>query len=165
MKLHGRFWAILLAPVVLIFQGCANKGGYVQLHEGPPLHPSEKAIVKGHYAYRNGSLANEMIRIVEVDGVKVPGQWFVAEGADKVSLRPGFYQLKLLYVHGHDIIDFYSYTTIPVQLRANCTYQVIANWSSAEKQVMFSLVGKPSSSSGNMDCGGGIKPEEKPRSA
>ena len=153
--------AVCLVLLVLAAAGCANKGGYVQFHDGEALHPSEKAIVQGYYGYRNGSLANEMIRIVAIDGEKVPKQWFVAEGANKVSLLPGYYDLKILYVHGVNIIDYYSYITIPVSLRENCTYQIITSWSSQDRTVLYDLMGKPSVPGGNTDCGMPVIDEEE----
>ncbi len=152
--------AVCLVLLVLAAAGCANKSGYVQFHDGEALHPSEKAIVQGYYGYRNGSLANEMIRIVAIDGEKVPKQWFVAEGANKVSLLPGYYDLKILYVHGVNIIDYYSYITIPVSLRENCTYQIITSWSSQDRTLLYDLMGKPSVPGGNTDCGMPVLDEE-----
>ena len=152
---------VVIAILTIMVAGCANKGGYVQLHEGEPLAPAEKAIVQGHYGYRNGSIANEMIRIVAIDGRKVPKQWFVAEGADKVALLPGYYEMKILYVHGVNIIDYYSYITIPVFLEKNCTYQIVTSWSSADRSMTYDLVGKPSSLPVGSDCGEGIVEEKE----
>lgn len=132
--------------------GCANKGGYVQFHEGPPLPPNKKAIIEGHYGYRNGSIANEMTRIVEINGERVPKQWFVAEGANTVSLLPGYYEIKILYVHGFNIIDYYTYITLPVVLEPNCTYKIITEWSSSSTSVGVDLVSKPSSEGSDATC-------------
>lgn len=141
--------------------GCANKGGYVQFHEGDPLPPSEKAIVEGHYGYRNGSIANEMTRIVEINGEKVPRQWFVAEGANTVSVLPGYYELKILYVHGMNLIDYYSYVTIPVMLQPNCTYKIVTEWSSSSRGVGIDLIGKPSSTDSGGACAlRAVQPEQ-----
>ena len=151
---------IAVALLSLVMAGCANKGGYVQLHDGDPLPPAEKAIVNGHYGYRNGSIANEMTRIVAINGEKVPKQWFVAEGANTVSLLPGYYEMKILYVHSVNVVDYYSYITIPVVLEPNCTYQIVTSWSSAERALGYQLVGKPSSAPALTGCGEAIVEEE-----
>lgn len=150
---------ILVAVIAVMMAGCANKGGYVQLHDGEPLPPAEKAIVNGHYGYRNGSIANEMTRIVAINGEKVPKQWFVAEGANTVSLLPGYYEMKILYVHSVNVIDYYSYITIPVLLEKNCTYQIVTSWSSAERVLGYELVGNPSSAPALSSCGGAVVEE------
>ncbi|EKF73136.1 hypothetical protein A11A3_15077 [Alcanivorax hongdengensis A-11-3] len=146
----------MIAMAALALAGCANKGGYVQFHDGEPLPPAQKAIVQGHYGYRDGSMANEMTRIVAINGKTVPKQWFVAEGANKVSLKPGYYELKILYVHGVSLIDYYSYITIPVQLEKNCTYQIITTWSSLDSAMTYDLIGKPSSMPASSTCGQAI---------
>ncbi|MGB2247702.1 MAG: hypothetical protein ACPH3N_08530 [Alcanivorax sediminis] len=151
----------LVAVIAVMMAGCANKGGYVQLHDGEPLLPAEKAIVNGHYGYRNGSIANEMTRIVAINGEKVPKQWFVAEGANTVSLLPGYYEMKILYVHSVNVIDYYSYITIPVLLEQNCTYQIVTSWSSAERSLGYELVGKPSSAPALSSCGGAVVEERE----
>ena len=150
-----------VAILAVLLAGCANKGGYVQFHGGEALPPAEKAIVNGYYGYRNGSMANEMVRIVAMDGEKVPKQWFVAEGANTVSLLPGYYEMKILYVHGVNIIDYYPYITIPVLLEKNCTYQIVTAWSSLERTVTYELVGKPSSMPASSTCGEAVVEEEQ----
>lgn len=152
---------LYLCTLCILLAACANKGGYVQFHNGESLHPSLKAIVEGHYGYRDGSLANEMTRIVEINGIQLPREWGVAEGANTVSLLPGKYDIKVLYVHGEEHIDYYSYTTIPAILNENCTYKVITSWSSLENTMVYDLVGKPSTASGNTDCGYPIIPDRE----
>ena len=97
-----------------------------------------------------------MTRIVAINGDKVPGERGVAEGANKVSLLPGYYELKILYVHGAAEIDYYSYSVLPVILNANCSYKIMTNWSSLDRTILFRLVGTPSVPGGNLDCGSGI---------
>ena len=145
---------------LIMLSACANKNGYVQYHEGEALHPTQKSIVVGSNNYRNGSLANEMVRIIEIDGDVIPREWWVAEGANTVSLLPGYYHIKVLYVHSVELIDYYSYLTIPVMLQPNCTYKVLTSWSSIDKQMQYDLSGRPSTNSGNMDCNNSIVYED-----
>lgn len=152
---------VAIALLSLVMAGCANKGGYVQFHDGDPLPPAEKAMVSGHYGYRNGSIANEMTRIVAINGEKVPKQWFVAEGANTVSLLPGYYEMKILYVHSVNVVDYYSYITIPVVLESNCSYQIVTSWSSADRSLRYDLIGKPSSASAISGCGGAVVEERE----
>lgn len=158
---------ILITAISALLASCAsnNKNGYYQYHTGDPLPPAQKAIVEGKYDYRDGSLSNEMTRIVAINGEKVPGEFGVAEGANKVSLLPGYYELKILYVHGAGELDYYSYTELPVILQANCTYKIVTTWSSLDKTIIYNIVGKPSTPGGNMDCSGGITEKMKPKEA
>lgn len=151
---------VILASVILVLTGCANKGGYVQYHPGAALHPSQKSIIQGKNSYRNGSLANEMIRIIGIDGDTIPREWGIAEGANTISLLPGYYHVKFLYVHSVELIDYYSYETIPVMLQPNCTYRVLTSWSSIDKGMVYDLSGKPSTDSGNLDCNNPIQYHE-----
>lgn len=143
---------VLLLTQLLISCASKNIDGYYQYHTGEPLPPAQKAIVEGSYSYRDGSLANEMTRIVAINGEHVPKEWGVAEGANKVSLLPGYYELKILYVHGAGEVDYYSYAELPAMLRANCTYKIVTKWSSLEKTILYGLVGKPNTSGGNGNC-------------
>lgn len=151
---------LIAISLLVLLAACANKSGYVQYHDGEPLHPTQKAILEGTNNYRNGSLANEMLRIIEINSDPVPREWGVAEGANTVSLLPGYYHIKVLYVHSVELIDYYSYATIPVMLQPNCTYKVLTSWSSFDNAMTYDLSGRPSTSSGNMDCSNSIIYEE-----
>ncbi|SDX45629.1 hypothetical protein [Marinobacter mobilis] len=147
---------LVVLSVLLLITGCAgrlsNDGGYVQFHSGEALHPSEKVIIEGRYAYRDGTLANEMTRIVEINGESLPREWGVAPGANKVSLVPGYYEIKILYVHGSGQIDYYTYSTVSAILKKNCTYQIVTKWSSLEKTMFLGLSGRPTIDTQQPDC-------------
>jgi len=111
-----------------------------------------KAMIKGGYGYRNGSLANEMVRIVEVNGRKVPHEWGVAEGANMVSVLPGTYAVKILWVHSYESIDYYTYDTLKIVAKPNCTYNIHSKVSVKNKDVYFGVISTPSMEEGNQDC-------------
>ena len=154
---------VFISSIFLI--SCANKGGYYQFHDGEPLPPNKKVIIEGHYGYRDGTIANEMTRIVEIDGKKIPKQWGVAEGANKVSLLPGYHEIKILYVHGVNSIDYYAYTKFPAIFQENCTYKIYTKWSSYDKSINFDLVGTPSSADLQASCETLFQPEKKEQQA
>ena len=54
------------------------------MHVGSALPPMKRALIEGHNNYRRGSLANEMIRIVEVDH-KVRGKYLTIGSPIKFS--------------------------------------------------------------------------------
>lgn len=136
----------------LLLSGCANTNGYVQMYQGNEVTPNMKSMIKGVYGYRDGSLANEMVRIVEVNGHKVPHQWGVAEGADKISLLPGTYTVKILWVHGRESIDYYTYGTLKIVAKPNCTYNIHSKVSVKNQDVYFGVISMPSMAEGNQDC-------------
>lgn len=155
----NNFWILSIS---LILMGCANNNGYVQMHKGVALSPTQKAMIQGSNNYRKGALANEMIRIVAVDGVEVPRQWGVGEGANSVSILPGFHIIKVFYVHGSpNGIDYYTYDSLSIRAVANCTYQVISRTDSKTESMSFSLIGYPSSKANDQDCGQGIVDMDK----
>ncbi len=149
---HMRKIGFLGIPLILMLSGCANTNGYVKLYNGNEVAPSMKAMIKGVYGYRNGSLANEMVRIVEVNGRKVPHEWGVAEGANMVSVLPGTYMVKILWVHGYESIDYYTYDTLKIVAKPNCTYNIHSKVSVKNKDVPFGLISMPSMEGGNQDC-------------
>ncbi|MBC7750638.1 MAG: hypothetical protein H7Z73_02815 [Candidatus Saccharibacteria bacterium] len=137
---------------VLLLVGCANINGYVKMYQGNEVTPNMKSIIKGVYGYRDGSLANEMVRIVEVNGRKVPHQWGVAEGANMVSVLPGTYTVKVLWVHGYQSIDYYSYDTLKIVAKPNCTYNIHSKISVKNQDVYFGVISFPSMEIGNQNC-------------
>lgn len=141
---------------MLFLHGCANRSGFVQMYEGAPKPPTEIGFVKGIYEYRNGSSANETIRIVSVDGQKVPNQFMVAEGANIVSLPPGTHDIKVLWVHAFDVVDFYTFETLTIQVMQNCVYQIYSKIGITRKDVEFQIVPSPASMAGNQNCGDGL---------
>ncbi|WP_026469886.1 hypothetical protein [Alkanindiges illinoisensis] len=148
--------------ICIIIAGCANSNGYVQMYKGAALPPTQKSTIQGSNNYRRGTLANEMIRIVAVDGVDVPRQWGVGEGANSVALLPGFHIVKIFYVHGSpEGIDYYTYDSVPIQAVANCTYQIVAYTSSKNNAMGFSFIGYSSSQANDQDCGQGVVDLEK----
>lgn len=153
---------VMLCGVVL--SGCGHRG-HVNMHVGSALPPMKRALIEGHNNYRRGSLANEMIRIVEVDHKPVPRQWGVAEGANSVAVLEGPHLIKVLYVHGESTgIDYYAYQTIPIYAYENCTYRVVTYVSSKHgSEIRFGMVGTPTTQVGNQDCGEGIVEVEKPQ--
>ncbi len=153
---------LLILCLTGILSGCANMSGYVQMHKGAALPPTQKAMIQGSNNYRRGALANEMIRIVAVDGVEVPRQWGVGEGANSVSVLPGFHIVKVFYVHGSpNGIDYYIYDSVTVRAVANCTYQIVSYTDSKTNAMGFSFIGFPSSQSADTECGQGIVDMEK----
>lgn len=140
----------------LITAGCANKDGFVAMHGSASVPPTELAILKGVYEYRNGSSANETIRIVQVDGRKVPGEFGVAEGANIVTLIPGEYDVKLLWVHASGVMDLYTYSTKRMAVRPNCIYQFYSEIFPGKKQVNIEVLSSPATKVGNQNCGGGL---------
>lgn len=150
------FTLFLIAALSLLLQACANKGGYVQMYPGKPLAPTEVGYLKGVYEYRKGSEANETIRIVAIDGAKVPRQFGVAEGANVVSVLPGQYNVKIFYVHAMGVMDFYTYTTLRVQVLPNCVYQFFSQPSVNGREIHFGVLSSPASQNSNQACGPGV---------
>lgn len=137
---------------ILLLAGCANINGYVKMYQGDEVTPNMKSMIKGIYGYRDGSLANEMVRIVEVNGRRVPHQWGVAEGANMVSVLPGTYTVKILWVHGRKSIDYYTYDTLKIVAKPNCTYNIHSKVSVKNQDVYFGIISMPSMETGNQDC-------------
>lgn len=156
------FGAFFVGSIFL--QGCANKNGYVQMYQGNPLPPVQVGFLKGVYEYRKGSVANESIRIVTIDGQKVPRQFGVAEGANIVSLLPGRHDVKVFYVHGSGELDYYTYSTMTIDVMPNCIYQFYSKISINKKDIFFSVTPSPASQAGNQDCGVGVFEEIQHRS-
>lgn len=154
--------AMLLA-LAATTTGCANKGGYVQMYKGAALPPVQVGFLKGVYEYRKGSAANETIRIVSIDGLPVPRQFGVAEGANLVSILPGQYDVKLFYVHASNIMDYYTYSTLRINVQPNCIYQFYSKLSVNKKDIFFSVMPSPASQAGNQDCGFGVVAERQQR--
>ncbi len=141
---------------VMSLVGCANKGGYVQMHGEASLPPSDLSILKGVYEYRNGSEANETIRIVQVNGGKVPSQFGVAEGANIVSLLPGQHDVKVLWVHARGEMNYYTYSTLRIDARPNCIYQFYSKIAVLRQEVYLGAISSPATKVGNQNCGSGI---------
>lgn len=162
MKAWPQVVVVMLCGVGLT--ACGHRG-HVNMHAGSALPPMKRALIEGHNNYRRGSLANEMIRIVEVDHKPVPRQWGVAEGANSVAVLPGSHLIKVLYVHGESTgIDYYAYQTIPLYAYENCTYRVVTYASSKRgSEIQFGMAGAPTTQVGNQDCGEGIVEVEKPQ--
>jgi hypothetical protein len=144
--------------------GTVKSGGVVEWADhAPETVPADLSILKGIYEYRSGSLANEMIRIVSIDGRKVPGQFAVAEGADALSLRPGVHEAKLLWVHAEGELDWYTYATVQVDARPNCIYRFHSSLGLEHKAVQFVVTDAPLTGVGNQACGQGLIGESKQR--
>lgn len=166
------FWGSILKRVGLLLSlsmglflvACANKSGFVQLYPGVPLPASETALIKGHYGYRNGSQANDMLRIVEVDGKRVPKQWGVAEGADSIAVLPRHYEVKVLYVHAYQEVDLYTYKTLEIEARAGCKYQIAAELSMPSRRVMFDVLTSPLLAGNKVDCRADERRQDRLRS-
>ena len=136
------FKKITLVSLLTVAGGCAVHGPEgVKMYKGIDLPHYEEAMIQGSNNYRRGSTANEVIRIVEVDGVKVPRNGF-SEGADLVRLSPGYHIVKVMYVHGgRNGIDYYSYDSLPIKAAPNCTYQIVAKFEMAQQMLAFSWLG------------------------
>jgi hypothetical protein len=119
----------------------------------PETSAAELSLLKGVDEYRS---ANQMIRIVKIDGQAVPGQFAAAEGADAVSLRPGRHEVKLLWVHADGGQDWFTYTNVQVDTRPNCVYRFNSSVSPGGKAVRFDVSDAPLSTAGNQDCGKGL---------
>jgi hypothetical protein len=148
-------WPVLVLGLSL--GGCAGShDGVVAWDDhGPETRPVDLAVLKGVYEYRNGSLANEMIRIVAIDGRQVPREFGVAEGADAVMLRPGLHDVKLLWVHGDNYVDHFAYGTVQVDTQANCLYRFHSAFGNPEAEVRFDVTFVPTTPGGNQQCGRG----------
>lgn len=153
-------YTLLLVSFAWI-QGCANKGGYVQMYSGSPLPPVQVGFLKGIYEYRKGSAANETIRIVRINEKIVPRQFGVAEGANIVALLPGQYDVKIFYVHGSGDLDYYTYSTLRIGVMPNCLYQFYSKLALNKKDIYFDVLGSPATQAGNQECGSGFI-EENP---
>ena len=147
---------LVITVSVIALSACANKGGYVRMHGSTELPLTDIGFVKGTYEYRNGSTANETIRIVQVDGIKVPHQYGVAEGANIVSLQAGEHDIKAFWVHASGEIDLYTYSTFRIDIRPNCTYQFYSKIAVAKKEVYLDVLASPNAKYGNQDCGSGV---------
>jgi hypothetical protein len=144
--------------------GTVKSGGFVEWADhAPETIPADLTILKGVYEYRSGSLANEMIRIVTIDGKQVPGEFAIAEGADAVSLRPGLHDVKLLWVHGQGEMDWFTYATVQVDARPNCIYRFHSTIGVDAKKVRFEVTHAPLTEAGNQACGDGLVGDSKQR--
>ena len=119
-----RLLAVALLPILL--SACASHNGLWQAYSGEPLPLDTVAMVRGKTGYRDPSQSNEMIRIIEVNGKSVPNQRGVAPGAEAVTLLPGIYLIRIMYVVTLDYRAYYSYHNLPLNLQANCHYQIVA---------------------------------------
>lgn len=119
-----RLLALLLLPLMLT--ACASHNGLWQAYSGEPLPLDSVAVVRGKTGYRDPAQSNEMIRIIEVNGKSVPNQRGVAPGAEAVTLRPGVYLIRIMYLVALDYKSFYFYHELPVNVQANCHYQIVA---------------------------------------
>lgn len=119
-----RLLALSLLPLMLT--ACASHNGLWQAYPGEPLPLDAVAIVRGKTGYRDPAQSNEMIRIVEVNGKSVPNQRGVAPGAEAVTLLPGIHLIRIMYLVALDYKNFYLYHELPVNVQANCHYQIVA---------------------------------------
>lgn len=120
-----RLLALLLLPLMLT--ACASHNGLWQAYPGEPLPLDSVAIVRGKTGYRDPAQSNEMIRIIEVNGKSVPNQRGVAPGAEAVTLLPGTYLIRIMYVVTLDYRGYYSYHELSLNLQANCRYQIVGS--------------------------------------
>jgi hypothetical protein len=158
----SRFLSFAFLGLSLAACGSLSGNGLVEWGDhGAGTRAEELTILKGVYAYRNGSLANEMIRIVAIDGRKVPGQFGVAEGADAVSLLPGVHEVKLLWVHGANELDYFVYSTVQLDTRPNCVYSFHSTFGNDSPRVQFAVNDQPTTPRGNQACGKGVLSQKR----
>lgn len=143
---------LLCSAAVLVACANGNKGGYVQFYHGLPLPATEVAVIKGHYSYRNGSAANDMVRIVEVDNRRVPNERWVAEGGDTVAVQPGLHTVRALYVSGYEDVDLYSYKTLQIEAKPGCRYEVATQLLMPSREIIFSVLPSPLAVGSREDC-------------
>jgi hypothetical protein len=142
--------------------GTAAPGGRVDWADHAAGTPaSDLASLEGVDDAGNGAQANDTIRIVSIDGRQVPSQLLGAKGADAVSLKPGLHDVKLLWVHGANGLDSFTYASMQVETRPNCRYSFHATSGRDSQMVRFDLTRAPLSAAGNQDCGRGMLSDAK----
>lgn len=117
---------LLLLTVVLALGGCSRYGilEAKDHHAAYPRGEADSAVtVYGFNHYRDFSKHNGMLRILEIEGHRIPTFPLIGgQGAYSVSLAPGTRQIKVLYVYSYDRIDYYSYHTYTLNLREGFGY-------------------------------------------